>query len=60
MHSDVLVKQKVRIIWSYICYVVTSFIEALESVLLGIEGHGLVLDCSGLNQYGLFAIFKLG
>lgn len=66
MHSDEHVTQKVRTIYSYICYTVTSFIKILESLLLGIEGHRLspTLDCVAqdtvLNKYGLFAIFKLG
>lgn len=62
MHSDELVTQKVRIIYIYICYTVTSFITILESLLLSIEGHRLspTLDCYVLNKYALFAIFKLG
>lgn len=62
MHSDELVTQKVRIIYVYICYTVTSFTTVLESLLLSIEGHRLssILDCYVLNKYALFAIFKLG
>lgn len=62
MHSVELVTWKIRIIYCYICYTVTSFIKILESLLLGIEGHRLspTPDCYVLNKYGLFAIFKLG
>ena len=61
MHSDELVTQDIRIIYCYICCVVTC-IKIIRSLLCGIGGHRLSsrLGCWVWNKYSLFAVLKLG